>query len=85
MDMTRDWFMKKIGVKKAVANIPTPDTMQGLTHGLAVGSGSVSDTSAMSEAVGCPHLSLDAEFNANCNNGEDPFAFMREGDFDMDK
>ncbi|KAF1964112.1 hypothetical protein BU23DRAFT_547965 [Bimuria novae-zelandiae CBS 107.79] len=86
IESTKTWFMKKINVNKAASNgIPTPDTMQGLTHGLTTNTSGASTAPAMSEAMGCPHAQVDSDFGINCTNGEDPLAMMRDPNFDMDR
>lgn len=86
MDMTKTWFMKKINVKKPVSNdIPTPDTLQGLSHSMLTSDSGNVATTEVSGGAGCPHSRLESEFAVNCNAGRDPFEFMQTPDFDMDK
>jgi hypothetical protein len=85
MGTTKNWFMKKISIKKSPSNgIPTPDTFQGFTHEPMTDNPGGSFTPQRPDPTGCPYASLDQDPNAN-GNEEAPFAFMLDVDFDMDK
>ncbi|KAL1604830.1 hypothetical protein SLS60_004370 [Paraconiothyrium brasiliense] len=86
MDSTKIWFVKKVNARTTRSNgIPTPDTMQSLTNGLMADGSGDSSTSAMPETGGCPYAALDQDSSMNGDIANDPFAFMRDVDFDMDK
>ncbi|KAJ4355418.1 uncharacterized protein N0V89_003434 [Didymosphaeria variabile] len=86
MDLTKSWFVNKISGKKTPSNgIPTPDTMQSLTHGLMADGSGGSSTHAMPETGGCPYAALDQDTSMNGDIANDPLGFMRDADFDMDK
>lgn len=86
MDMTKNWFMKKISAKKTPANgIPTPDTSEGFTHGLMTDGSWRPSTPTRPEPTGCPYVSMDQDPNPNGTNLNDSFAFMLDADFDMDR
>ncbi|KAF2439044.1 hypothetical protein P171DRAFT_458217 [Karstenula rhodostoma CBS 690.94] len=46
---------------------------------------SASSTPMRPEPAGCPYVSLDQNPNVNGMNENDPFVFMRDADFDMDR
>ncbi|KAL5438224.1 hypothetical protein PMIN06_010307 [Paraphaeosphaeria minitans] len=86
MDLTKSWFMKKISAKTTPSNgIPPPDTFQGFTHGLMTDGSGGSSTPPKSDTTGCPYVSVDQGPNPSGINDNDPFAFMRDTDFDMDR
>jgi hypothetical protein len=85
MDTTKGWFMKKISTKKPPSNgVPTPDTFQGFTNEPMTESSGGTFTPQRPNPNGCPYTSLNQDPNAN-GNEDDPWAFVRGGDFDMDK
>lgn len=91
MDLTRTWFVRKIKPKTTVSTkntpggLPTPDTLQSSNQG-ATEAGPSAAPSA-DAAVEFPHARLGAmNLDMNMGNGgHDPFAFMRDMDFEMDK
>lgn len=85
MDMTKTWFVKKIDDKATSYDTQTPETVQSLSHGLLTESSIASSTPSMYGETGCPHAPQGSGPMLDCNNGVDPFAFMRDMDFDMDK
>lgn len=86
MDMTRNWFMKKISTKKTPSTgIPTPDSFPGSAHGSANNDPGVTSTPVRPDATNCPYVTLDQDPNFDGKNTDDPFVFMRDADFDMDK
>ncbi|KAL5376820.1 hypothetical protein DPSP01_010231 [Paraphaeosphaeria sporulosa] len=86
MDLTKSWFMKKISAKTTPSNgIPTPDTFQGFPHGLMTDGTDGPSSSLGLDTTRCPHVSIDQGPNPNGMNENDPFAFMRDMDFEMDR
>ena len=85
MEMTKTWFMHKIKVKPMSSNTSTPGTMQSVTHGMLTDFSGASNTPSLYQGSGCPHVSLDSDFNLDCNTKHDPWATFRSIDFDMDK
>lgn len=96
MDLTRAWYCRRIRGVKAPSSqatphdLPTPDTMRTSNHSGVEGSGS--STTPFVEGMADLHFSsmgaMDMNGGASTNafgDGNDPFAFMREMDFDMDQ
>lgn len=85
MNTTRVWFVNKISAKKAGSNgIPTPSTIPSFAEGQPETTGLLTTPATSATSAGCPYVPVDPDLQMNDNNEEDPFAFMRDGDFDMD-
>lgn len=85
LELTRTWYCRKIGGKAPSSQatpqgIPTPDT----TGQSATGSSAGNDAAGFSfTAMGSMDMNI-ASMEVS-NAGHDPFAFMRDVDFDMDQ
>jgi len=82
MDLTKSWFSEKIRPKKVIPNgVLTPDTMQGSSHE----SGTFT-TPATTQITFMDQSVVDTGFHTDIGGGtSDPFGFMRDGNFDMDR
>jgi hypothetical protein len=89
MELTRAWFVRKINSKNMSSSstnsaLPTPETLQSLGDE-TVGAGS-SIAAPASAPFGTNMMLGGVEMGTHGNGGgHDPFSFLNEADYDMDK
>ncbi|KAF2265012.1 hypothetical protein CC78DRAFT_210696 [Lojkania enalia] len=94
MDLTRAWYCRRIQEKndssaRSGQALPTPDTLRNFNQNVAESSSELDSTTSVNGNIYFPHATLGATDigveAVDPNLGDDPFAFMRNMDFDMEQ